>query len=197
MRDLPLLFTGPMVRSVLDGRKTQTRRIKHSAEVGDTLWVRETWGTIQACDHMKPRDVPVNSAVGYLATQDIMTWCQTGCDGAAGKWRPSIFMPRWASRISLRVTAVRMERLQDISEEDAKAEGLSTLTKDGGRLFKWGIPDRDGLPGNDDDGWPWHEWEVDPRKAYRKLWDSINAARGHGWDTNPLVKVITSERITP
>lgn len=105
-------------------------------------------------------------------------------------------MPRWASRLALEVTGVRVERVQDISEADAMAEGLKGLTKDGS-LVKWGIPDRDGLPGNDDDGWHWKQWESDPRKAYRALWNSINGAKpGRSWEANPWVWVVEFKRVS-
>lgn len=101
-------------------------------------------------------------------------------------------MPRWASRITLEVTGIRVERLQDISEEDAIAEGLSGITKDG-KLIKYGIPDQDGLPGTDNTGWPWRDWQKDPRDAYRRLWESING-RG-SWDANPWVWVVEFKRV--
>jgi hypothetical protein len=106
-------------------------------------------------------------------------------------------MPRTACRLRLKITGIRVERLQDITEEDAKAEGLSCLTKDGGITYKYGIPDSDGLPGNDDFGWHWHDWNIDPRKSFQKLWDSINKDRGYGWDTNPWLWVISFEKVTP
>ena len=107
------------------------------------------------------------------------------------KWKPSIFMPRWASRITLIVTDVRIERLQDISEADAEAEGLAKISKDGS-LYKFGLPDRDGLPGNDDHGWPWMDWHKHARDAYQAIWQSLNAKRtGCGWDDNPWVAAIT------
>ena len=106
-----------------------------------------------------------------------------------------IHMPRWASRITLEVTGIRVERLQEISELDAITEGLTALTKDGGRTIKHGIPDRDGLPGNDNYGWHWSEWEKDSRVAYRKLWESINGPGS--WDANPWVWVIEFRRINP
>ena len=100
------------------------------------------------------------------------------------------FMPRSASRITLEITGIRVERLQEISEEDAIAEGVTAITKDG-KLFKYGIPDLDGLPGNDNYGWHWNEWCADPRDAYRKLWESINGAGS--WQANPWVWVIESK----
>ncbi|MDO4705741.1 MAG: hypothetical protein Q4A98_05985 [Comamonadaceae bacterium] len=102
-------------------------------------------------------------------------------------------MPRWASRILLEVTGVRVQRLQDISEEEAIAEGLKTLSKDGGRTWKSGLPDRDGLP--DGDGWPWREWEKDPRRAYKRLWEFIHGPKS--WDQNPWVWVIEFRRVEP
>ena len=101
-------------------------------------------------------------------------------------------MPRWASRITLEITGIRVERLLEISEEDAKAEGLSAITKDG-TLIKYGIADRDGLPGNDDHGWHWQEFERDPRNAYHKLWEQINGAGSAV--ANPWVWVIEFKRV--
>jgi hypothetical protein len=110
------------------------------------------------------------------------------------KWKPSIHMPRAASRILLEVVSVRVERLQDISEADAVAEGIKALTKDG-RTIKYGIPDRDGLPGNDNDGWHWCNWMPDASLAYRRLWQEIN---GFGsWEANPWVWVVEFTRLWP
>ena len=106
--------------------------------------------------------------------------------------RPSIFMPRWASRITLEVTGVRVERLNDISPDDAQAEGLATITKDG-KLFKYGIPDRDGLPGEDNYGWPWHEWRISPVDAYQRLWTQINGLGS--WFSNPWVWVVEFKQV--
>jgi hypothetical protein len=103
---------------------------------------------------------------------------------------PSIHMPRWASRWTLFVDRVRIERLHAITPEGAKAEGLSCLSKDNGRTWKFGIPDRDGQPGDDDDGWHWKDWASHPIAAFRRLWNQINEKRGHGWDRNPWVIVI-------
>lgn len=212
-RERPILFSGPMVRAILEGRKTQTRRIVKPpfemigngylvrpdghggrfgpypcpyGQPGDRLWVRETWShtgtgvwSIRDCSMANDGDYI------YRADGEIQ-----GC-----KWWPSIHMPRWVSRIHLEVVSVRVQRLQDISEEDAMAEGLSCLSKDGGRTYKYGIPDRDGLPGSDDDGRHWSDWNTDPRIAFRTLWDSINADRGHGWETNPWVWVVEFKKV--
>lgn len=152
-------------------------------KVGDRLWVRETWARLKGNGHR----------VVFRADADPPMTCGGTEPVRDMKWTPSIFMPRALSRITLEVTDVRVERLQSISEDDARAEGLRCLSKDGGRTYKHGIPDRDGLPGTDDDGWPWHEWEVDPRAAYRKLWESINGAES--WVSNPWVWVLGFRRV--
>jgi len=136
---------------------------------GDHLWVRETWATPGNFDHIKPSLLPEthfdDSLLVYRATAENAEPYYT--------WRPSIFMPRWASRITLRVTGVRVERVQDISQEDAQAEGIErgTYTNKG------------------HDGW-WYDY-VD---QFRLLWDSINAKHGFGWGANPWVFVIEFEK---
>nr|WP_211248470.1 hypothetical protein [Desulfobulbus elongatus] len=93
--------------------------------------------------------------------------------------------------MTLEITGVRVERLHKISTDDAIAEGLNCLTKDG-TLYKYGIADRDGLPGNDDYGWHWNLWKSDPRLAYRTLWETIHGPGS--WNANPLVLVIEFQR---
>ena len=87
-----------------------------------------------------------------------------------------MLMPKKLARLWLRVMEIKAERIQDISAQDARLEGLTRLSKDDGRTWKFGIPDRDGWPGNDDDGWHWQDWETDPVRAFRRLWNGINAA---------------------
>lgn len=151
---------------------------------GDRLWVRETWGVwmdSEVADHIHE---PTWYRADYSQEQER--------EQAMCRWRPSIHMPRVRSRIDLEVVAIRVERLQEISAQDAIAEGLDALTKDGVTV-KHGIADLDGLPGTDDHGWAWKDWERDPRDAYRKLWESIN---GKGsWDSNPWVWVVTFTRV--
>jgi hypothetical protein len=182
---------------------------------GDRLWVREAWKKEErTCDFSNPED---QHACTEHCQQTYVYYAATPREGLRAKpdgarityldertpltdfyqrgWKPSIHMPRWASRIQLEVTATRVQRLQEITAEDAKAEGLAEITKDG-RLMKFGVPDRDGLPGTDNEGWPWAEWEVDPRAAFRKLWDSINADR-MSWASNPWVWCVSFERVTP
>lgn len=169
---------------------------------GDLLWVKETWRTAAVLDELSPRAIAAKALeAGYE-----LPWAplQYEADGKSvdwdylwkgpGKVRVSIHMPRWASRLTLEVVSVRVERLHDFTDNDAKAEGLSCLTKDGGRTYKYGIPDRDGLPGTDDTGWPWVEWARDPCEAFQRLWVSINGAES--WDANPWVWRVEFKRIT-
>ncbi len=201
MKEIPLLFSTPMIQALLAGRKTQTRRLVNPqpstvatdisynpkqwpkkpwvakfkygdrdvwevtdsykskyGEAGDLIWVRESWNKLTYSDG----DI---SFYGYRADPN---------HPKERKWKPSIHMPKLAARIWLQKTATKVERACDISREDAIAEGLACITKDGGRTYKYGIPDRDGYPGTDDHGWPWQEWEVDPVAAFKKLWCKIN-----------------------
>lgn len=210
MKARPILFSAPMVRALLDGKKTQTRRIVapqpikdgecwhykgscwggdriplgpsfHSPldyckyQVGDLLWVRESiayqWPA--SCDdglvypdnegmdvHEFGRPIRKEECdVIYRATDDgESVW--TGDDGepCSPRWRPSIHMPRWASRLTLEVTKVRAERLQDINEDDAVAEGIERLQ--GGATV-----------------------------AYRNLWETINGPSS--WAADPWVWALT------
>lgn len=227
MKEIPMLFSTPMVAALLDKRKTQTRRIMkpqikncdHSrfseaewkdkptewseaalktgraycgmcgngveyskdyggikcpyGQPGDLLYVRETFKVEQAVSHGESI-----LGVRYKAGSN---WVQNNSKEifeiyhrGAESWRPSIHMPKIAVRIWLQKAATKVERACDISREDAIAEGLACISKDGGRTYKYGIPDLDGLPGTDNIGWPWHEWEVDPIEAFKKLWCKIN-----------------------
>lgn len=231
MTDRPILFSAPMILALLDGRKTQTRRIlkvaprdtdftvgwfhptvidRHGNEQpgrrtfglsapdgywtqnlpfapSDHLWVREAWRADVCYDDLKPSQMGGEEGVRYEADGAFGAW--TFGPRKPGRSRPGMFMPRWASRLTLTVSDVRVQRLNDISEADAIAEGLACLSKDGGRTYKWGIPDRDGLPGRDDNGWHWCDWNVDPRYAYSTLWDHINGARA--WEANPWIVATT------
>jgi hypothetical protein len=126
MKERPILFNGEMVRAILAGQKTQTRRIPPKTQQdalfcpyghpGDRLWVRERWAADMSFDDLPPRMLqPRGMPIYYHATTQCMDY----------KWRPSIHMPRWASRITLEITDIRVERVQDISEEDVQAEGFS------------------------------------------------------------------------
>lgn len=180
-KERPIIFSAPMVRAILDGRKKQTRRIVKLREFGrsetrgydfifrdrrglwndysvadlmrkvcpygapgDRLWVRETFGLPSPCRCGTCE--PLNKKhVSYRADY-------TG-ERFVDRWRPSIFMPRWASRITLEIVSVRVERLNNISEEDARAEGVADCA------------------------------------AYKILWNKINGP-GKDWKSNPWVWVI-------
>lgn len=182
-KERPILFSTPMVRAIVEGRKTVTRRVAklpHGSEVwaerarkpeqicpygvpGDRLWVRETWALLTGNGH---RYV-------YRADGDDP---RTGWEDVPAErrprmvWRPSIHMPRAVSRITLEVVSVRVERLHDITEEDARAEGIMT-----------GVPLNATINGE-----PGTVWVFDPVKAFQMLWDEINGKRAP-WLTNPWV----------
>ena len=205
MKEHPILFTGDMVRAILDGRKTQTRRVirpqpdaiapfqdgepteayyngwpkaGEARELkcpygipGDRLWVRETWRKAGECTINDP-------CYGYRATMKYACG-QPVPNEKATKWKPSIHMPRAASRITLEVTDVRVERVQDISEVDAQVEGcVNDVKLEYGHMT--GPIDYKGF------------YAVE---RFETLWDSINAKRGYGWDKNPWVWVVTFKRI--
>jgi hypothetical protein len=149
---------------------------------GERLWVRETWADAHFWTDDIEAGAPLYRAIDHKKPIKPV------------KWKSPIQMPRWASRILLEVTDVRVERLQDITSNDAVSEGLKGITKDG-RLVKYGLPDTDGFPGTDDFGWPWNAWCVNPVDAYRRLWEQIN---GHGsWEENPWVWCISFKKIEP
>lgn len=194
IKERPITLSKPMVKAILDGRKNLIRRalipqpvggiqfnpctphgvlngeggtlICKFGKRGDRLWVRET----------------------YYYDSDLGEYFYRSTDPNLNvTWKPSIQMPRLASRILLEITNVSIERLRDISEEDAIAEGFKAITKDG-KTIKYGVPDADGYPGNDDIGWDWCDWDVNPVIAYKRLYESINGTGS--WDMNPWVWVI-------
>lgn len=192
MKERPILMSTPMVQAVLDGRKTMTRRVvkktpctcgyppgSHNCrlgnigenqwacaslgftgefvrcpygKVGDRLWVRESFRQMQR-------------GIDYKADHDYRI---------GFTWKPSIHMPRAASRINLEITGVRVERLQEITEEDANAEGFPDTFR------------RNGSYESADLG----KWK------FIELWDALNTKRGFGWDVNPWVWVIEFKKIT-
>ncbi|MDX0759575.1 hypothetical protein GOD62_27045 [Sinorhizobium medicae] len=189
MTDRPILFSGPMVRALLDDRKTQTRRIIKpqpvspylengdwwdetapgtatpmvlKAYAGDRLWIKETHARVgdNGDDHMACPDL---TRLVYYRADDVQP--------ELSRWRPSIFMRRQDSRLTLLVTDVRVEPLQDISEADAIAEGIEQSAK---------FPDRYLTPAGD--------YAV-PKVAYQRLWENINGAGS--WEANPWVAVYT------
>lgn len=146
---------------------------------GDRLWVKETWATEKRYDKRPPSRVPKTARVHYLADGSKPAW--------SGRTRVSIHMVRWASRITLELTDVRVERLTDISEVDASAEGIQRLatTKRNG----WPTGGFWGIEGVTDTDWR------DPRDAFCQLWESINGPGS--WAENPWVWALTFKRVTP
>lgn len=206
-KERPIIFNGPMVRAILAGRKTQTRiniLTKSTAGFsGERRWVQETWadladqqstcgwiGNYQSCIIFRADQIEY-----YGESDDI------GCvyEGDI-KWHAPMFMPRSASRITLEITRLRMQRIQDITEEDALAEGIELTFIPG--LYPGQVLPRFTAPGvtmtningERDEHAPAHR---SAQEAYACLWDSINAKRGFGWDANPLVWVIEFKRIVP
>lgn len=209
-KDRPILFSGPMVRALLDGRKTMTRRvlkpqpstrtrfvgiyaphltavfeperpgadeaIRIPYSLRDRLWVRESITRFDkgTCDqhvwYRAGRNDPSYSDTRFLGSTEGEWTLPDGPGGGAPYNVPSIHMPRWASRLTLIVTDVRVERVQEISEEDARAEGC--------------FIDRTSMRLGGDEWSSARDWFAD-------LWDSLNASRGLGWDANPWVAALT------
>jgi len=130
-------------------------------QVGDRLWVKETWYDDYACKRMEKPCEP-DSYIYYRADGEEHKQFEALEEGF--KWKPSIFMPRWASRILLEITNIRAERVQDISDKDVQEEGCK-YPQWQGSFTSW-------------------------KGAYKALWDSINAMRGYSWESNPWVWVI-------
>jgi hypothetical protein len=194
MKERPILFNGPMVRAVLEGRKTMTRRIAKrlllglpQAEMnaqcpygqpGDRLWVREThkgWYTYQSqqyvCYASDNSTHIVRRPEGHPEGGMLLGECH------ADKWRPSIHMPRWASRITLEVTGLRVERLCEITEADARAEGVECF--DDTKTFRS----------------YWDDFCVclSAKDSFQTLWAKINGP--DSWDANPWVWVVEFRRV--
>lgn len=168
-KDKSILFSAPMICALLAGRKTQTRRLAAPRwKAGDLVWVREAWGVAKPYDGL--RAALVYAAMGgdtaycvdYLATPRNEGW--------TGRARPSIHMPRWASRLTLEIVATRQERLQDISYEDCRDEGvICPIHGERKHVACTGLHD-----------------------GYRMLWDDINGAGSNAaWALNPFVWVTT------
>ena len=152
--------------STVVDRYTSTIRCPFG-EPGDRLWVRETWGPragfyeIEICE-TRTRELDVQPCL-YRATDEHPT------DSPGTDWRASIHMPRWASRILLEVTAVRVERIQDITEEDAKAEGVERMAWLTCMSYRTGLAEG---------------------------WSEIYESKGYGWDANPWVWVVEFKVVT-
>lgn len=237
LRERPMLMSAPMVRALLEGRKTQTRRIVANVQgIGsvtefqpsDTIgydWImrdrRMLWNDFSTADLLARAPHPVGSEIWVretwahvpIANDDGGQGDKMGAiyraDGAAafdsmpaeweflGKWRSPRFMPRWASRIILKVTDVRVQRLQDISEEDADAEGVEIDVWDQAIVSRnYAIEDREASGAwfqswRPDCGPIYVDVEEVARASYRSLWESINGPGS--WDANPWVWAYTFE----
>lgn len=242
MRELPILFSGAMVRALLDGSKTQTRRVvklPHQNPLGE--WQATTVGGEFGGRLSTGETIPLQGAIWHMRTGDCLmsphgspgdrlyvreTWSADFAnnypfepvwyaadndrryeidtvDGVRGihspeshahipfRWRPSIHMPRAMSRITLEVTGVRVEKLQTMEgqtafESDALKEGIHRIHHGDGE-YSYHAHRKDPHPNN---------W-TDPCDAFHDLWDSLNAARGYSWVSNPWVWVVEFKRIKP
>ncbi|EPY7205012.1 hypothetical protein ACXEIO_001926 [Klebsiella quasipneumoniae] len=206
MTERGMIFNAEMVRALLDGRKTQTRRpVKfpvHDKNLGCELAGNELAGELSAGSYLnsafgKPGDriwvrETWNKYGGLLTYRADHDWIddmrkETVC---TAKWVPSIHMPRWASRILLEITDVRVERLNAISPEDAESEGLE-------RTNFTGFGDEPGLPSYPEPDVYFDplkkQWKEYPPEAFAGLWESIY---GEGsWKANPWVWVISFKRV--
>lgn len=174
MTDRPIIFSGPMVRALLDGRKTQTRRLVTSplrkCEIGDRLYVREAFADTQG--------------MGFDSRFHFMVDTRPDSEGdeirkAYGvKWRPSIHMPRIASRITLTITDVRLQELNRIDDQDAMAEGIKRIRDhcfvgDGTGYDKVGL------------------CHSAPSTAFACLWDELHDKENQRWEDNPEIVALT------
>jgi hypothetical protein len=212
MKERPTLFSTEMVRAILDGRKTQTRRvIKPQPEGnvvsdilqphifylggdpdkeiqcpygqgGDRLWIREAWVSygdnfLYRADGEEYYDTCSTPSGGYPENCRHHPSC-IGCtvEAVPIKWRPSIHMPHWASRINLEITGIRVERIQDITENDAQSEGVPSYEPDDFPVAgaTYGIY----------------------KDRFTTLWNNINEKRGYGWDVNPWCWCIEFKKVT-
>lgn len=206
MTDRPILFSGPMVRALLEGRKTQTRRVLKVKEtnkprtlqdwsiegvrigplpyaVGDRLWVREAHYLTDDGDYEQAVCAVDGSEVAdHLAVVARLEASHPTIDWSRHKrLRPGIHMPRWASRLTLTVTDVRVQRVQEISPEDAAAEGVNRRSLKVRQMWLFGAnaQEREAIYLR---ACPWE---------FEDLWNAINSPRGYGWDANPWVVAIT------
>lgn len=155
--------------------------------VGDRLYVREAWRSAAAYDDLSPSSMGGEEPIHYEADGAHQSWGYPAIT-KLGRFRQGMHMPRWASRLTLIVTDVRVQRLQEISEADARAEGVEPIAYDGDDpqfVGQFGWKDYD----------TGHPHSVVPfrlaRRSFQSLWDNINASRGHNWDANPWVAAYT------
>ena len=201
VRERPILFSGPMVRAILEGRKTQTRRPIKVDDIyttvddtdgkpfawqsdecgdwyempcpygkpGDLLWVRETWQIFRVYEDTWNGGYEADLWDGPIPRErPNHAWITYAVDDPGGRpWRPSIHMPRWASRITLRVTGVWIERLCEITTADAESEGFSPI---------------------------YYGSAVSAIEPFADAWNAMYSKRGLGWSDNPWVWVVEFEK---
>ena len=145
------------------GLEETRHRVYPRIQPGDLLWVRERWASSASLDHVQPR----NLQPGFPCEFQVGGCSVSGYEALVdcGRWRPSIYMPRWASRITLEVIDERVEQVQDISEWDAIEEGVEVRS-----------------------------WDLSARVQFKELWDSLNAKRGYSWESNSWVWVVEFKR---
>ena len=165
-------------------------------KVGDRLWVRESWGVEQR-RYIKPSD---NTPVGGIFEDEV--FYRADDKNLPGmKWKPSIHMFRKDSRIDLEITDIRVERVQDISEEDAIAEGIErefVHGKDiGWKNYLWhGHFGQCGMGNKQSDSWDYQYSTYDnPKRCFSSLWESINAKGGYSWESNPYVWMVSFKKV--
>jgi hypothetical protein len=220
MEDRPIIFSAAMVRALLDGRKTQTRRLATSplrkCVAGDRLWVRESIRIFadigDDCEIVflaNGRGWQTGPCTGEIPDAALAPYFKM-IDQARAKptralSRPSIHMPRWASRLTLTVEAVRVEPLQAISEVDAIAEGIVWQEPtDADRQWARELAEEEGGDGTVRGVWIAEGtdcgfgpkprcpiWGPTAANCYRGLWSSLHTAEGQRWDENPAVVAIT------
>ena len=204
-KERPIIFNADEVRAVLDGRKSATRRVVKEPDLtnficdgepptiedkygehhpatdwcpygrrGDRLWIRETWWHHKEC--RPPFEHQRESCVRYDATEppERRDWLSEQYTR-----RSPVHMPRWASRITLEITDVAVERLQDISEDEARAEGVEAYFDDG--VWYYG---------------PYNRGHADPRAAFARLWDSRHKPP-HDWASSPWAWIVRFRRVEP
>ena len=196
MKERPILFSAPMVRAILNGTKTQTRRAVKDRHIDSAppacifQWLRERCTYGQPGDRLWVREAFMHEPADYCWEASVSIPCRPAetvyradhdGDTRGAGWKPSIHMPRALSRILLEITSVRVEPLQDISEADAVAEGIA---RDGDGYERFHV---------DPDAPVGQSFTRNPVLAYRGLWDYING--GGAWDKNPLVWVIEFRRV--
>lgn len=188
MTDHSLIFQAPMIRALLEGRKTQTRRLlkerpeRRGISAGDRVWVRENWRTAAEYDSWPPRDLADNDPILFPA--DGVRW-QGSRITNWGKVRPSIHLPRQFSRMTLVIADVDIQRLQDITEADALAEGVEYETADPPFFYVPGIePHSHTAVGVEEPDRP-----RAAARCYGKLIDHINGAGT--WASNPWIVAYT------